>query len=88
MSDTKKETTESLFDAICEIVHTGAALVEEIIETAKPPEEECRKFKRQFWEFGAKVASGIQTIADSKLRELKNTPDQPRHAESIIVDEE
>lgn len=88
MSETKKETVDTLFEAVCDIVHTGAALVEEVIETAKPPEEECRKIKRQFWELGAKVASGFQLIAESKLRDLKNTPDQPRHAEPIVVDED
>jgi|GEM_PF-2894155 len=87
MAEKPEQKDESLLESVCQLVESGALVMEEIIHSLKPSEEECRRFKRRFWEFQAKIASGLSTIAEKRLRDIK-TDTGPRHADRIIVEED
>ena len=88
MAEEKTDRPEdSLFEAFRGLAESGALVIEEIIETVKPADEECRRFKRRFWELQSKIASGLATIAEHRLRDLK-TDTEPRHADRIVVEED
>ena len=86
----EKETdhpSDSLIGAICELAETGALVVDEIITSFKPSEEEGRRLKSRFWQLQAKLAAGLATVAEHRLRDLKTTPPE-RHADRIVVEED
>lgn len=86
----EKETDregESLVGVICDLAETGALVVDEIITSLKPSEEECRRLKSRFWELQSKLAAGLATVAEHRLRDLKTTPPE-RHADRIVVEED
>jgi hypothetical protein len=87
MAEKTEQKDESLLDLICGLLESGALVVEELIETIKPSAEECRRTQRRFWEFHAKVASGLATFAEHRLRDLK-TPPPERHADRIVVEDD
>ena len=88
MTEEKTEPKdESFAAAICELAESAAMVVDEIVESLKPSEEECRRLKRGFWEFQSKLATGLSAIAERRLHDLK-TDATPRHADRIVVEDE
>ena len=85
MAEKTEQKDESLLDAICGLLESSALVVEELIETVKPPAEECRRAQRRFWEFHAKAATALAAFAEHRLRDLK-TPPPERHADRIVVE--
>jgi hypothetical protein len=87
MVEKAEQKDESLIDTLGELLESGALVIEEIIDTIKPSKEDCRRAKRRFWEFHAKMAAGLATFAENRLRDLK-TPAPERHADRIIVEDD
>ena len=78
---------DSFATTLCELAESAALVVDEIVESLKPSEEERRRLKRGLWEFQSKLASGLAAIAEHHLRDLK-TDASPRHADRIVVEDE
>jgi hypothetical protein len=78
---------ESLTDALRDLAETGALIVDEIIDSLKPPDEDVRRMKRHFWQLQVKIANGLATLAETRLRNLKSDA-PPRHADKIEVEED
>jgi len=87
MAEQEKSKEEPLVETLCALAETGALVVEEIIESLKPADEDMRRLKRNFWQLQAKIANGLATIAETQLRNLK-TDAPPRHADKIVVEED
>ncbi len=87
MTEKANAQDETLADALREICEAGLLVVEEVIDSIKPSEAECEQAKRQFWEFNAKVASGIAAFAERQMRGTR-PPASPRRAETIIVEDD
>ena len=88
MTEEKPDRPEdSLFEAFRGLAESGALVIEEVIETIKPSDDECRRLKRRFWELQSKIAGGLGAIAEHRLRDLK-TDASPRHADRIVVEED
>jgi hypothetical protein len=85
------EQTAAKDDSLCavlgELLESGALVLEEVIETIKPSPADRRRAQRRFWEFQAKLAAGVATFAENRLRDLKN-PTTTRHATRIVVEED
>ncbi len=49
MNEKTNPQDETLFNTVRDFLESGALMVDELIETIKPSEAECRRLKRKFW---------------------------------------
>jgi len=87
MNEKTNSRDETLFDAVRDFLESGALMVDELIESIKPSEVECRQARRKFWELNAKIASGVAGLAERRLREMEE-PAPQRHADRIVVEDD
>ncbi len=87
MNDQQKANDESLADVLREMCEAGLLAAEEVVNSFRPSDLECEQAKRRFWQFNAKVASGIAAFAERQMRNTRSEA-SPRRAETIVVEED